>query len=72
MINSLTIKVNNIQFVHTGEEPTVNIHFRGVDPDNQLNVNGYVPVTNDEYEANSGVNQLEQLVREKLTERMTV
>ncbi|MGP4074118.1 hypothetical protein ACTWQB_16555 [Piscibacillus sp. B03] len=71
MINQLNIKVNNVNFVRVKDEDRVHVHFRGEDPDKQLNVNGYVPVTAEEYEANPGLDGLESLVKEKLTERFT-
>ncbi|NIK11201.1 hypothetical protein [Alkalibacillus almallahensis] len=70
MINNMEIKVNNIQFVSSGEEEKVHIHFRGKDPENELNLSGYVPVTVTEYENNSSIDDMQQLVKDKVLERL--
>lgn len=70
MIENMEIKINNIQFVTAGEEDKVHIHFRGKDPENQLNLSGYVPVTVTEYENNMSVDGMEQLVKDKVLERL--
>lgn len=59
MIKNLDVKINNVQFVNTRNESKIHIHFRGVDSNNQININGYVPVSNEEYEANAGVEELQ-------------
>lgn len=70
MIENMEIKVSNIQFLTVGEEQKVHIHFRGIDPDNQLNLSGYVPATVEEYEADASVEGLQTLVRTKVLERL--
>ncbi|APC48302.1 hypothetical protein BME96_09035 [Virgibacillus halodenitrificans] len=71
MIETMDFQVTNIQFVNVGEEQKVNIHFRGVDPNNQINMNGYVPVTTVEFFQHSGsTDSLGTLVKGEVLERL--
>ncbi|WP_164670973.1 hypothetical protein [Virgibacillus doumboii] len=70
MIENMEINLGTIQFVTAGEEDLVHIHFRSVDSENQLNMNGYVPVTVAEYEADASVEGLKKLVKKKVLERL--
>lgn len=69
-VQDLSIKVSNMSFVETPEGQLVHIRFSGQDSLNQINLNGYVPVTMVEYFANSSsMDALAGLVREKVLER---
>jgi hypothetical protein len=70
MIENMEIKVNSVQFITVGEENKVHIHFRGLDPENQLNLSGYVQATVAEYEADASIEGLQGLVKTKVLERL--
>ncbi|SEA54175.1 hypothetical protein SAMN05421743_105228 [Thalassobacillus cyri] len=70
MIEEMSITVNNVQFVTVDNEKKVHIHFRGNDAENQINLNGYVPATVEEYETDASVEGLSVLVKTKVTERL--
>lgn len=66
-MNPLEIRVNAIEFVNDNK---VHIRFNGSDVERQINISGYVTVTVEEYEANSQMEQLKELVRAKVVERL--
>ncbi|MBP1950305.1 hypothetical protein [Virgibacillus litoralis] len=77
MIQNMEIKVSNVQFVTvknvgaaTGEEQRVHVRFQGIDSEKEININGYVPATVEEYETNSSMDGLSTLVKKRLIERL--
>ncbi|SEB15687.1 hypothetical protein SAMN05421743_12131 [Thalassobacillus cyri] len=70
MIEEMSIKVNNVQFVTVENEEKVHIHFRGMDPAGQLDLNGYIPVTVQDYEKDASLEGMSGLVKNKLMERL--
>jgi hypothetical protein len=69
-VQNLSIKVSNMSFVETPEGQLVHIRFSGQDSLQQINLNGYVPVTMAEFFANStSPEDLAELVRVKVLER---
>ena len=72
LIEKLNIRVTNIGFENRrgSETTTVNIHFVGDDPDNEVNINGIIKSTVDEYNEVSGIVGLSDLVKQKVTEKL--
>ena len=49
----------------------IQVHFTGRDEERTISVNGYIPLTAEEYEGNEAISALEGIVRQKVAERIT-
>jgi DNA-binding protein YbaB len=73
LVENLTIKLSNMQFVETEEGQLVHIRFSGMDNLQQINLNGYVVSTMEEFFTNSSSTEaLTELVRSKVAERLGI
>ena len=50
----------------------VQVHFQGNDAERQINLNGYIPLTAEEYAGNEALATLTTVVRTKLIERLEI
>ncbi|MDY7222093.1 hypothetical protein [Halalkalibacterium halodurans] len=66
-MNNVEIRVQSIQF---SDDNTARINFSGADSERQINISGYVAVTIEEYEANSQMELMKDLVRQKAVEHL--
>lgn len=48
----------------------VQVHFSGHDEDRTINLNGYVPLTAEEYAGNEAMSALEDIVRNEVSKRV--
>lgn len=49
---------------------SVQVHFTGRNEERSININGYIPLTSEEYEGNESVNALEGIVRQQVSEKI--
>ncbi|WP_096435912.1 hypothetical protein [Alteribacter populi] len=67
LVQNLEIKVNSIQFV---DDEKVHIRFQGIDHKREINLNGYVIASQEEYLQNVSREKMSGLVKEKIIERI--
>lgn len=48
----------------------VQVHFRGNDENRTISVNGYIPLTAEQYSGNESVSALETLVRQEVANKI--
>lgn len=53
-----------------GEVSSVQIHFNGNDEQRTVNINGYIPLTAEEYQGNESIPALVGIVREHVASRL--
>ncbi|MFS0643659.1 hypothetical protein [Siminovitchia sp. 179-K 8D1 HS] len=49
---------------------SVQVHFTGHDEERTINLNGYIPLTAEEYQGNESIPSLEKLVRQNVSARL--
>ena len=50
---------------------SVQVHFNGRDEGRTISVNGYIPLTAEEYNGNEAISALEGVVRQQVAEKIT-
>jgi hypothetical protein len=65
----IQITATNIRYAE-GKVAAVHVQFQGRDPEQTINLNGYVPLTADEYQGNESLPVLTDVIRTKLIERL--
>lgn len=72
IVNRLEIKVTNVGFIgEEDEEKQVSISYQAIDPNRELNINGRVLATVDEYNQHSSIDKLQDLTRQKVIEKLS-
>jgi len=67
----MNIQITNINVRYNeGEVSGVQVFFNGNDQERTININGYVPLTPEEYAGNESITTLTTLVRQKVSERL--
>lgn len=67
----IRINSNNIRYSEeTGEVVSTQVHFNGYDEQRTINVNGYFPLTAEEYNNNSAIPALTEFIKQKLADRL--
>lgn len=66
---TIQITATNIRYAD-GRVAAVQVHFTGRDEDQTINLNGYIPFTEAEYEGNEGMKKLVELVKGKLVQKI--
>ncbi len=72
-MNAMTIRISstNVRYdQETGEVESVQVHFSGHDQNRTINVNGYIPLTAEEYSGNESIANLTGLVKQNLAARL--
>lgn len=68
----MNIQIANISIRYENNEVAgVQVYFTGNNEDRSININGYIPLTAEEYEGNESVPVLTNLVKQKLFERLS-
>lgn len=69
---SMIIRINstNIRYSEDGEVVSVQVHFSGYDESRTINVNGYIPLTTEEYTGNESPAALTEIVKHNLANRL--
>lgn len=67
LIEKLEIRVSTVQFQN---DEIVHLRFNGLDAQGQINLNGYVITTENEYFANATRPAMTELVKNKIIERI--
>ncbi|MDQ0254936.1 hypothetical protein J2S74_002318 [Evansella vedderi] len=65
----IQITSTNVQY-REDEVSSVSVSFNGRDPERQVNLNGRIPITAEEYNGNSSLPALAKVVKRKLIERL--
>lgn len=66
----LNITSVNMRYNAEGLEG-VQVHFSGFDEERTININGYIPLTAEQYSGNEAVPGLENIVRQEVSEKIT-
>lgn len=67
----IQITATNVRY-SGGEVSAVHVSFQGRDPEQTINLSGYVPLTPEEYEGNESLTVLTGIIRNKLIERLQI
>lgn len=65
----IEITATNIRYADGGVS-TVHVQFQGKDPEHTINLNGYVPLTAEEYQGNEALSALTEVARTKIINRL--
>lgn len=66
----IQIKSTNVQYNDQGEVNTVQVHFSGHNDSRTIHINGYIPLTAEEYTGNEGLAALTGMVRQNLADQL--
>lgn len=67
----MNIQITNINLRYQeGEIAGVQVFFNGSDEEKTININGYIPLTSQEYSGNESISSLSNLVKQKISERL--
>jgi len=66
----IQITGTNIRYANEGVS-SVHVNFQGRDPEGTINLNGYIPLTGEEYQGNELLPALKEVVRTKLIDRLS-
>lgn len=69
IIERMDYKIRSVSF--RAEDGEAHIYFSGRDSDRVVTLEGYIPVDLEEFEGNSSMSAMEELVKEKLIGRQT-
>lgn len=67
----IQITAINIRYVD-GIASSVHVHFQGKESEQVISLNGYVPLTTEEYSGNESLPLLTELIKTKLVTRLQV
>ncbi|MGG3480576.1 hypothetical protein ABES21_24175 [Peribacillus frigoritolerans] len=65
----IQITATNIRYADGGVS-SVNVQFQSKDPEGSINLNGYIPLTTEEYQGNEALLSLTDVVRTKIINRL--
>ena len=65
----MKIQITNVNMRYTDGE-LVQVQFSGNDEEHTVNINGYIPLTAEEYDGNESIANLEAVVRQSVAERL--
>jgi len=67
----MNIQITNINIHYQdGNVAGVQVYFTGNDEERAINLNGYVPLTAEEYVGNEAITELSKIVRQKINEKL--
>ncbi|WP_117161348.1 hypothetical protein [Paraliobacillus sp. X-1268] len=68
----MNITITNVSMSYVdGAVDSVKVHFQGRDEERTINVNGYIPLTAEQYAGNEAPSALEGLVRQEVATKIT-
>lgn len=65
----IQITATNIRYADGGVS-SVNVQFQSKDPEGSINLNGYIPLTTEEYQGNEALSALTEVARTKIINRL--
>jgi hypothetical protein len=65
----IQITATNIRYADGGVS-SVNVQFQSKDPEGSINLNGYIPLTTEEYQGNESLSALTEVARTKIINRL--
>ncbi len=65
----IQITGTNIRYADGGVA-SVHVQFQARDPEGAINLNGYIPLTGQEYQGNESLSALKEVVRVKLVQKL--
>jgi hypothetical protein len=67
----MIVKITSVSMRYKdGAVDTVQVHFSGQDEGRTINVNGYVPLTSEQYAGNESVEALDGIVRQQVSTKI--
>lgn len=67
----MNVQITSVNMRYSdGQVSSVQVHYSGRDADRTVSINGYVPLTAEEYAGNEGLEALEGLVRQFVSEKV--
>lgn len=70
-MTNFEVQVTSVNMRYSGGQvSSVQVHFTGHDEERTINLNGYIPLTSEEYQGNESISNLEALVRQKVSQRL--
>ncbi|AUJ26540.1 hypothetical protein A21D_03506 [Virgibacillus dokdonensis] len=67
----LKIQITSVNMRYKeGQVDSVQVHFNGNDEQRTISINGYIPLTADQYAGNESVEALEGIVRQEVSEKV--
>jgi len=68
----MNIQITNINIQYENEElSNVQIYFSGHDDERTVHLNGFIPLSSEEYVGNESVTALATLIKQKINEKLT-
>ncbi len=67
---NIQISTTSVQYDDQGNVSTVQVHFRGHDDARTININGYIPLSAEEYQGNEALPKLVEIVKQNLVNRL--
>ncbi len=70
-MNNFEMQITSVNMRYSGGVvSSVQVHFTGHDEERTINLNGYIPLTYEEYRGNESITNLEKLVRQNVSARL--
>ncbi|MFC4387530.1 hypothetical protein ACFOZ1_06845 [Gracilibacillus marinus] len=67
----MNIQITNVSMRYAeGEIESVQVHFNGHNDDRTININGYIPLTAEQYAGNESVTALQAIVRQEVANKI--
>lgn len=67
----MIIQITKISMLHEdGAVASVQVHFNSHNEDRTININGYIPLTAEQYAGNESVTALQAIVRQEIANRI--
>lgn len=66
----ILIRATNVQWTEDGEVSSVQVSFSGHTLDRNININGNIPLTAEEYQGNEAIPALTGIVKQHLADRL--
>jgi len=68
----MNIQITNINIQYENDElSNVQIYFSGHDEERTIHLNGFIPLSSEEYVGNESVTALATLIKQKINEKLT-
>lgn len=67
----MNIQITNINIRYQeGDVDGVQVYFTGNDEERSISLNGYVPLTTEEYVGNETITELSKIIKQKINEKL--
>lgn len=68
----MNIQITNVSMRYVdGQIDSVQVHFNGQNDERTINVNGYIPLTAEQYKGNEAPSALIEIVRQEVANKIT-